>query len=87
MTTPILPNTFTGAVPEGFTLPWNTTRTMADVWAPQAAEVRSRAGRQSGVARRRLRDEALAATPPPAFAASGKRPFAGYDQSDRWNSK
>ncbi len=20
------------AVPEGFTLPWNTTRTMADVW-------------------------------------------------------
>lgn len=21
------------AVPEGFTLPWNTTRTMADVWS------------------------------------------------------
>ena len=31
------PKDIGSAVPEGFVLPWNTTRTMADVWAAEWA--------------------------------------------------
>lgn len=39
------------AVPEGFRLPWNTTRTMAQVWTPdnRKTHVKKGLGRPKGV--------------------------------------
>jgi hypothetical protein len=62
---PILPRG--EAVPEGFTLPHNTTRTMADVWADdakhEAAVAVAKASGSRGGMRAKLR-------------------FAGYDQTE-----
>lgn len=44
------------AVPEGFRLPWNTTRTMADVWAEDPAyEVARVTGAMGGAATKKRR--------------------------------
>jgi hypothetical protein len=70
----------TGA-PEGFALPWNTTRTMGDVWADERREAqRIRAQRMNRV--RRERSEAALADRKVYIAASGKRAFAGYDENE-----
>jgi len=69
------------AVPEGFSLPWNTTRTMGDVWADERREAqRIRAHRLNLV--RRERSEAALADRKVYIAASGKPAFAGYDENE-----
>ncbi len=62
------------AVPEGFTLPWNTTVTMADVWAEQIAAQRKSWREQR--ARKRAK----------YTSHSTKIPFAGFDKTDRWGA-
>jgi len=37
----IPPKDIGSAVAEGFTIPWNTTRSMADVWGLSAAELQA----------------------------------------------
>ena len=69
-------------VPEGFTLPWNTTVTMADVWSGQRAEAnRIKAYRMNLANRdrheRELEDRKTYVT------SSGKKAFAGYDEAER----
>ena len=52
------------AVPEGFSLPWNTTRTMADVWAEDEEYEQARSsGSRGGLATkaRRLANQGKAA--------------------------
>ena len=67
---PILPRG--EAVPEGFTLPHNTRRTMADVWADEASD-------------QRKRDRALVRKStyrPSHVTPRGKIAFAGYDETE-----
>jgi signal transduction protein with GAF and PtsI domain len=46
------------AVPAGFTLPWNTTRSMADVWAEDTAyEVARITGAMGGAATKAKRQQ------------------------------
>lgn len=50
------------AVAEGFTIPWNTTRTMADVWAEdpsyEVARITGAMGAAAAKAKRQQRKEA-----------------------------
>lgn len=69
-------------VPAGFKLPWNTTRTMADVWAPSfEAHKRGIAERTAKQRRKFVADyqRRQAERPPVTIAASGKIAYAGYD--------
>jgi len=69
------------SVPEGFRMPWNTTRSMADVWAP-SIEAHKLAIMERTAARRRkfVEDyQRRQAERAPVIAASGKIAYAGYD--------
>lgn len=91
MTTPHLPIEFSGAVGEGFSLPWNRTVTLADVWAAerkprnQNSEAQ-RAKAMKSVAARRVR-QMVAMQAAVQRTVSGKLPFAGYDATDTWNNR
>lgn len=71
-------------VPADFSLPWNTTRTMADVFAEDRKRVLSDAGKRgaearAAKARKQFVEEyqkRMSLTP------RGKIPFAGYDRSE-----
>lgn len=67
------------AVPEGFTLPWNTTRTMAEVWADEKLGWQAR--RKAERAELRRQADAAAALSrrlaQPQITPSGKIPYAG----------
>jgi hypothetical protein len=56
------PKDIGSAVAEGFTLPWNTTRTMADVWAEdpsyEVARITGAMGGAASKAKRQQRKEA-----------------------------
>lgn len=71
--TPLSPIPRGEAVPEGFTLPHNTTRTMADVWADEG-EADREAARAAYAARSRRGVEVK--------AAKAKLRFAGYDPTE-----
>lgn len=70
---PILPRG--EAVPEGFTLPHNTTRTMADVWGftKQHDGLTTLDGHVK---------PQLGGRPKSLPIGGGKKPFAGYDKSE-----
>lgn len=60
------------AVPAGFTMPWNVTRTMAEVWADEAVA-------------QRKRDRAIVRANtyrPTLLTSKGKIAFAGFDKSE-----
>lgn len=70
------------AVPEGFQLPWNCTRTLADVWREQAREQRKRD--------RQIVLEASYGAPQPTVTAAGRIAYAGYDETEtqvKWVGK
>lgn len=69
------------AVPEGFTLPWNTTVTMADVWAAEKAEANRLKASRLHRANRERREQALEHRTAYVTAA-GKAAFAGYDEAE-----
>ena len=56
------PKDIGSAVAEGFTIPWNTTRTMADVWAEdpsyEVARITGAMGAAAAKAKRQQRKEA-----------------------------
>lgn len=72
------------AVPEGFRLPWNTTRTMADVWDEESAAARSEHARKAGLgrARQRRRQYVEDYQKRMNLTSAGKVAFAGYDRSE-----
>lgn len=70
------------AVPGGFTLPWNTTRTMADVWAAEKLEAQRVRSQRMNRAKRERSEAALAARKVYVTPA-GKSAFAGYDPLER----
>lgn len=67
------------AVPGDFRLPWNTTRSMADVWADERREAqRIRAQRLHRV--NRERHSANLEARQVYVTSAGKAAFAGYDK-------
>ena len=74
------------SVPADFSLPWNTTRTMADVFADETHAKLSAAGKRgaevrAAKARKQFVEDyqkRMGLTP------RGKIPFAGYDASEVW---
>lgn len=75
----MIPHPYTGknqgegrAVPSDFRLPWNTTRSMADVWGQP--KVRGSSRSKEPVVR--------TYSAPPPVTPRGKIAFAGYDKSE-----
>lgn len=62
------------SVPDGFTLPWNTTRTLGDVWRNADRDQRRRD--------RELVTELADGAPQVPVTPSGKIAFAGYDKTE-----
>lgn len=72
------------AVPEGFQLPWNTTRTMADVWAAKASETAEQRrldakAREAARQRQYLADYQRRQNNAGPVMVAGKVAYAGYD--------
>lgn len=92
------PKDIATAVPADFRLPWNTTRTMADVWgiSPEPKSVadlpkeppKPSKPKLSPAEAGRLGGEAKARNlrrvqlPPPRISPRGKITYAGYDASE-----
>jgi len=74
------------SVPAGFSLPWNTTRTMADVWADDKATARSEHARKAGLGRAQQKRQQFVEDYQKRMNLTprGKIPFAGYDASEVW---
>ncbi len=68
------PKDIATAVPADFVLPWNTTRTMADVWADEHRRERYR--------NLLMVHRAAANAPQVKITPAGKIAFAGYDRSE-----
>lgn len=64
------------AVREGFALPWNTTRSLADVWADEvlAARIKRRQDKERSYVREEARDVAN---------AGNRVRYAGHDRMER----
>lgn len=65
-------------------LPWNTTRTMADVWAEDKAIARSEHARKAGLGRAQQKRQQFVEEYQKRMNLTprGKIPFAGYDRSE-----
>ena len=83
MTSPT-PKPVGSAVAEGFRLPHNTTRTMADVWAEDRHAALSAAGRRGAEARAIKASKQFVEDYHKRrnLTSAGKIAFAGYDRSE-----
>lgn len=76
MTSPYAGKNLGAGVPEGFTLPWNTTRTLADCWGLVAKKYDG-VTRNDGTPKRQAGGRPKLERPAP-----GKAKFAGHDKSE-----
>lgn len=71
------------AVPEGFSLPWNTTRTLADAWAETRAKLSAAGKRGAEVRAAKARKQFVEDYQERRkLTKAGKVAFAGYDRSE-----